>query len=63
MADGSIVIDTRIDSSGAEKGIGKLNSIAKAGAKGFGIAVAGVATAVGGLSLAAIKVGMGFEEG
>ncbi|MBE1302941.1 phage tail tape measure protein [Clostridium botulinum] len=63
MADGSIVIDTRIDSSGAEKGIGKLNSIAKAGAKGFGIAVAGVATAVGGLSIAAIKVGMGFEEG
>lgn len=63
MADGSIVIDTKIDSSGAEKGIGKLNSIAKAGAKGFGIAVAGVATAVGGLSIAAIKVGMGFEEG
>lgn len=63
MADGSIVIDTRIDSSGAEKGISKLNSIARAGAKGFGIAVAGVATAVGGLSIAAIKVGMGFEEG
>lgn len=63
MADGSIVIDTRIDSSGAEKGIGKLNSIAKAGMKGFGVAVAGVATAVGGLSIAAIKVGSNFEEG
>lgn len=63
MADGKIIIDTKIDSSGAEKGIGKLNSIAKAGMKGFGVAVAGVATAVGGLSIAAIKVGMGFEEG
>ncbi|MDS1004190.1 phage tail tape measure protein [Clostridium sporogenes] len=61
MADGSIIIDTRIDSSGAEKGIGKLNSIARTGMKGFGVAVAGVATAVGGLSLAAIKVGADFE--
>lgn len=63
MADGSIVIDTKIDSSGAEKGVSKLNSIARAGAKGFGIAVAGVATAVGGLSVAAIRVGSNFEEG
>lgn len=63
MADGRIVIDTQIDNNGAEKGIGKLNSIASKGIKGIGIAVAGVATAVGGLSIAAIKVGMDFEAG
>ncbi|MCW6061441.1 phage tail tape measure protein [Clostridium sporogenes] len=63
MADGSIVIDTRIDSSGAEKGVSKLNSIASKGAKIFtGVAVA-TGTALMGLGAYAIKVGSNFEEG
>lgn len=63
MADGQIIIDTKIDSSGAEKGVSQLNKIASAGLKGVGAVVAGVTTAVGGLSVAAIKVGSDFEEG
>lgn len=35
MADGRIVIDTKVDSSGAEKGINKLSGIASKGLKGF----------------------------
>ncbi|MBN3409937.1 phage tail tape measure protein [Clostridium botulinum] len=62
MADGSIVIDTFLDPHGLEKGLRNLGGIAKAGLKITMGAVAGVATAVGGLSIAAIKVGMGFEE-
>lgn len=63
MSDGRIIIDTQIDSSGAEKGVSELKKIASAGLKGVGIAISGVATAVGGLSLAAIKVGSDFEKG
>lgn len=63
MADGRIIIDTKIDNAGAEKGVKQLNGIATAGLKGIGVAVAGVATAVGGISVAAIKVGSDFEAG
>lgn len=62
MSDGRIIIDTQIDSSGAEKGVSELNKVASAGLKGVGVAIAGVATAVGGLSLTAIKVGSDFEK-
>ncbi|WP_076171782.1 phage tail tape measure protein [Clostridium botulinum] len=63
MADGSIVIDTRIDSSGAEKGVSKLNSIAGKSIKVFTGAVAATGTVLSGLGAYAIKVGSNFEEG
>ncbi|RXM68354.1 phage tail tape measure protein [Clostridium tetani] len=63
MADGSIVIDTKIDSSGAEKGIGKLNSIASKSLKVFTRAVTATGVVLGGLGTYALKVGSNFEEG
>lgn len=63
MADGRIIIDTQVDSRGAEKGIGKLNSIASKGAKIFTGVVAATGTALMGLGAYAIKVGSNFEEG
>ncbi|NFO87915.1 phage tail tape measure protein [Clostridium botulinum] len=63
MSDGKIIIDTKIDNSGAEKGIGKLNSIASKGLKGFTGAVAGVGAVLGGIGAYALKVGSDFEAG
>ncbi|NFM10072.1 phage tail tape measure protein [Clostridium botulinum] len=63
MSDGKIIIDTKIDSSGAEKGIGNLNSIASKGLKGFTGAIAGVGVALGGIGAYALKVGSDFEAG
>ncbi|MDU6295528.1 phage tail tape measure protein [Clostridium celatum] len=62
MSDGRIVIDTDIDNSGAEQGISKLSSVASTGLKGVATVVAGTATAIGGLGVAATKVGMSFES-
>ena len=61
MADGKIIIDTSLDSSGLEKGLSKLGGLAKTGAKAAVAAVGGVATALGGVAVAAGKVGMDFE--
>lgn len=63
MADGSIVIDTSIDNSGAQKGISKLGSIAS---KGFGLITKGIAaaaTALGAMATYSVKVGSDFEAG
>lgn len=62
MSDGRIVIDTEIDNSGAEQGISKLSGIASSGLKGVTTVVAGTVTAIGGLGVAATKVGMSFES-
>lgn len=62
MSDGKIIIDTEIDNSGAEQGISKLSGIASSGLKGVATVVAGTATAIGGLGVAATKVGMSFES-
>lgn len=62
MSDGRIVIDTEIDNSGAEQGISKLSNVASSGLKGVTTVVAGTATAIGGLGVAATKVGMSFES-
>ena len=66
MADGTIIIDTKIDSSGAEKGVSrlstKLGSIAK-GSLGLltkGIAVAGTALSTAGI--ASIKLASDLSE-
>ena len=62
MSDGRIVIDTEIDNSGAEQGISKLSNVASSGLKGVTTVVAGTVTAIGGLGVAATKVGMSFES-
>ena len=61
MADGKIVIDTRLDSDGIEKGISKISGLAKTGLKTAVVAISGVATALGGAAVAAIKTGSDFE--
>lgn len=62
MSDGKIIIDTDLDNSGIEKGVSKLSSIASTGLKTVTTIIAGTVTAVGGLGLAATKVGMNFES-
>lgn len=61
MADGTVKIDTSLDSSGFESGLSKLGGIAKTGLKTAMAVVGGVSTALGGLGLAAAKIGSGFE--
>lgn len=62
MADGKVVIETDLDSSGIEKGISKLGSITAKGMKAATVAIAGTAAALGGVAAAAIKVGSDFES-
>ncbi|ENJ9655984.1 phage tail tape measure protein [Clostridium botulinum] len=62
MADGRIIIDTQVDSRGAEKGISELNGIANKGLKGIGIAITGVGTAMGTIGGFALKTGVDFES-
>ena len=57
MADGKVVIETDLDSSGIEKGLSKLWSIAAKGMKAATVAITGTAAALGGVAAAAIKVG------
>ena len=61
MADGKVVIETGLDSSGIEKGLKRLGSITTKGMKAATEAVTGTATALGGVATAAIKVGSDFE--
>lgn len=56
MADGSIIIDTQLDSHGFTKGLSSLGKKAKAG-------LAAITAAFALASFAAIKVGMDFEAG
>ena len=46
MADGRIVIDTDLDSSKLEKGLSKLKGIASSAAKGIGVGVGAIGTAL-----------------
>ena len=61
MADGKVVIETDLDSSGIEKGLKKLGSITSKGMKAATVAVTGTTTALGGVAAAAVKVGSDFE--
>lgn len=63
MADGKVVIETDLDSSGIEKGLSKLGSITAKGLKAATTTIAGTATALSGMAAAAIKVGSDFEAG
>ena len=62
MADGSVIIDIKGDSSAFQKTLGGLSSLAGGALKGVGTAVGAATAAVGGLAAAAIKVGSGFES-
>lgn len=67
MADGKIIIDTKVDNSGIELGVKKidnsLSDTAKKAINTFNKAVVGIGTALGGISGYAFKVGSDFEEG
>ncbi|MGJ0843301.1 tape measure protein [Clostridium tertium] len=66
IADGRIIIDTEIDSKGAEKDInglsGKLSSIAKTGLTAFTGAIVAAGTAIGGLAGIATKYNSQMED-
>lgn len=77
MADGSIHIDTKIDNSGIDKGLGKLESKLQSGVKGIGskignglerigklatTAITVATTATVGFAAAATKAGIEFES-
>lgn len=62
MADGKVVIETDLDSSGIEKGLSKIGGLAVKGLSVATGAIAGTATALGGVSIAAIKAGSDFES-
>lgn len=61
MADGKVVIETGLDSSGIEQGLKKLGSITKKGLKVAATAVAGTSAAFAGAATVAIKTGSDFE--
>lgn len=66
MADGRIIIDTQIDSKGAEKGIkglgGKLGSIAKTGLTAFTGLITASGTALVGLGAIGVKYNSEMEQ-
>lgn len=66
MADGKIIIDTSIDSSGAERGVkslsGKLGSLAKTGAVAITGMVVAATTAVAALTTLSIKQFAEYEQ-
>lgn len=61
-ADGSLIFDTKIDSSGFSSGIKKLGSISKSGLSLLGGAIAGITTAAGAAVTASSKIGSEFES-
>lgn len=62
-SDGTLKFDTLIDSSGFQKGISSIGEIAQKGLKATSDILKGSMTAIGGLGVAAIKVGSDFESG
>lgn len=61
MADGKIVIETGLDTSGIKDGISKIESIAGSGLKATTAAIGAVSTALMGAGGYAVKVGSDFE--
>lgn len=69
MADGSVVIDTKLDNSGVSKGIDKLKNgfdkignIASTALKGVTVAIGGATTALAGLSIGAVNSYADLEQ-
>lgn len=59
--DGSIKIDTKIDTNGFKSGIDKIKSIAQAGVSAVTTTIAGITAALGAGATAAATVGSSFE--
>ena len=69
MSDGKVIIDTELDSRGAEKGIsnlsknlGGLGKIGSVALKGTAVAIGATTTAVGGLVAASTKAYSSYEQ-
>ena len=62
MADGKVVIETDMDSSGIKKGLSNLETITVKGLKAAAAAITGTATALAGVATAAAKTGADFES-
>ena len=62
MADGKVVIETGLDSSGIEKGLSKLSSLTKTGLTATTAAVGAVSAALSAAGGFAIKTGIEFES-
>ena len=62
MADGSIIIDTKLDNSGLENGFSKIGNIAGKACKGVAVAIGTVTTAFAGLVTASINARGELEQ-
>lgn len=62
MSDGRIVIDTDIDSSGFEDGLGTISSLAENGMKTVTVAIAGIGTAIAGVTAKAVSLGSEYQQ-
>ena len=62
MTDGSVIIDTKLDKSGAEKGLSQLGNLAKKGLKTVAVGIGAVATAVTGVVTASVKARGELEQ-
>lgn len=62
MADGSIIIDTKLDSKGFKEGLGKLGGIAGTAMKAIGTTIVATGTAIAGLGGYALKASIDFES-
>ena len=60
--DGTLKFDTAIDAGGFQRGIDGIGSIAAKGMQATGAVLMGAASAIGALSVAAIKAGSDFES-
>ena len=62
MADGKIIIDTDLDSSGAKQGLNRLTSIVNTSFKGITTSIMSVSAVLGGLGVKAVSVGADFSS-
>lgn len=62
MSDGKIIIDTDIDSSGFEDGLGTISTLAENGMKTVTVAIAGIGTAIAGVTGKAVSLGSEYQE-
>ena len=63
MSDGKVVVDTELDPSGFEEGLGKLGKLASGGMKATTTAITAVTAALSACAAYSIKVGSDFEAG
>lgn len=60
--DGSLVFDTKIDTSGLQNDLGKLGNVARSGAQVTTAAIASIGAAIASVAAASFKVGSEFES-